>query len=241
MKRIGAIFYTDNQLKLSIAHDIQKNLERIGIPIVSCSLKPMKFGENVVVKMERGYVAMFTQILKALETSKADYTFFLEHDCKYHPSHFQFTPPRDDTWYYNINLWKVNAETGHAIKTDNCKQVSGICVNRELAVTHYTERLRRVNERLAQYGEHEFNSWVRKMGFEPGTHNRPEKVDSAPSATWTSAYPNLDIRHGGNLTATRWSPEQFVNKKFTEGWQETDIYQIPGWKKEDFAFLKLDR
>lgn len=235
----GIIYYTDNQLKLSIAHAAQSAIKKTGLPIVSSSLKPMSLGKNVVTNAQRGYVTMFKQILAALEALDTKYVFFCEHDVIYHQSHFDFTPPRDDTWYYNVNLVKVNAETGQTVRVDECKQVSGICVNRELAVKHYYKRMELVNARLFNYGEVDFNSWVRKMGFEPGTHRRPERVDDSPSDIWRSEFPNLDIRHGGNLTATRWSPEQFVNKKFTEGWTEGTILDTPGWTPKDFGFLKL--
>lgn len=235
----GVIYYTDNQLNVRIAHAAQSAIKKTGLPIVSSSLKPMELGKNVVTDAKRGYVTMFKQILSALEALDTKYVFFCEHDVIYHPSHFDFIPPKDDVWYYNINLVKVNAETGKTVKVDECKQVSGICVNRELAVAHYRKRMEMIEDRLAHFGETDFNSWIRKVGFEPGTHNRPERVDDSKSDVWESEYPNLDIRHSGNLTATRWSPEQYVNKKFAEGWTEGTILNTPGWTKKDFNFLKL--
>ena len=223
--KIGAIYYTENCLNLHIAHAVQKQIKKIGIPVVSCSLKPMNFGENVVFRGKRSYLTMFKQILLALETSRADVVFFLEHDVLYSRSHFDFTPPDKTTWFYNVNVWKYNSETGHAVRTDDCRQTSGICVYRETAITHYRKRI----EMLENYKGDDFNAYVRATGFEPGTHNRVERVDDAKSATWSSPEPNVDIRHGKNLTATRWRPEEFRNQKFTQGWTETD--DIPFWGK----------
>ena len=233
MNTKGIIFYTDNQLNLKIAHTVQKQLKKIGLPIVSSSLKPMNFGKNVPTTLKRGYMTMFKQILSALETLDTEYVFFCEHDVLYHPSHFDFTPKDPNVWYYNVNMWKVNSTDGHSLWTDNCKQVSGICVNRETAVKHYRERVKRLEE----YTGDNFNSYVRAMGFEPGTHNRAERVDDAKSENYMSEYPNIDIRHGSNLTETRWSPEQFRNKKFTEGWKESTAWELPGWKPEDLNFI----
>jgi glycosyltransferase involved in cell wall biosynthesis len=239
-KEKGGIFYTDNQLNLRIAHKAQSAIKKSGIPIVSSSLKPMSFGDkNIVLDRKRGYLTMFKQILAALEALETKYVFFLEHDVIYHPSHFDFTPPKDEVWYYNVNMWKVNAETGACVRTDDCKQVSGICVNRETAVKHYQKRVAMTEDRIRKHGDHEFNKWVRKMGFEPGTHRRPERVDDSTAKGWVSKYPNMDIRHSSNLTSTRWSPEQFVNKKYTKGWTVSDITKMEGWKTEDFDFLKL--
>lgn len=50
MKEI--IYYTHNQLPESIFSVCQKQLLKSGLPIVSVSLKPMKFGKNIVVDFE---------------------------------------------------------------------------------------------------------------------------------------------------------------------------------------------
>ena len=238
----GIIFYTDNQLNLRIAHAVQDQLKRIGLPIVSSSLKPMTFGHNVcLAPLKRGYLTMFKQILASLEALKTDYAFFCEHDVMYHPSHFDFKPERDDVWYYNVNMWKVDVGSGKSIRTDNCKQVSGICVNRSFAIKHYQKRVKMMEEYLAKNGEEGFNKYVRSVGFEPGTHNRAERVDDSKSEIYESAYPNLDIRHNANLTPTRWDPKQFRNKKFTEGWKECHVYDIPRWERKQLGFLKLSQ
>lgn len=241
----GIIYYTDNQLNLKIAHKVQKQLESIGLPIVSASLKPMTFGKNVHLPLKRGYLTMFKQMLAALEALDTDIVYFCEHDVLYHPSHFNFTPPKKDVWYYNVNIWKVDANTGHAMRVDECKQVSGICVYRQTAVEHYRKRVAMVEKYLNELnkdvedvelnspvGEQltsQFNAYVRAMGFEPGTHNRAERVDDSTGETYSSEFPNVDIRHNNNLTSTRWSPDQFRNKKYTEGWIESE--EIPYWGK----------
>lgn len=235
----GIIYYTDNQLKISIAHAVQQQLKRMGLPIASASLKPMNFGKNVKFDLKRGYMTMFKQILGALEALDTEVVFFCEHDVIYHPSHFDFVPEKKDVWYYNVNMWKVNASDGHAIRTDDCKQVSGICVYRETAIKHYRARLEKLTKYLNEHGEEGFNAYVRAVGFEPGTHHREERVDDAKSESWSSEYPNIDIRHEANLTPTRWKPEEFRNQKFTAGWKEAHLFEIPGWDKDQFAFLRL--
>lgn len=229
----GIIYYTDNQLPIKIAHAVQKQLKSIGLPIVSASLKPMELGKNFVYCGKRGYLTMFKQILLALENSTADIVYFCEHDVLYSPSHFDFIPPKKNVWYYNTNVWKVD-KRGRALHYD-CKQVSGIAVYRETAIKHYKRRIKLVEDAPKQ--EVEFNRYIRKMGFEPGTHNRKERVDDSTSEEWKSRYPIIDIRHGNNLSPTRWKKEQFRNKKYTKGWIEGDTSTIPGWKKEDFSFL----
>tara|TARA_Y100000034_G_C6896981_1_gene413759 strand:- start:1168 stop:2775 length:1608 start_codon:yes stop_codon:yes gene_type:complete len=221
----GIVYYTDNQLRLAIARSVQRQLEVMGLPIVSASLKPMNFGNNIRLKLERGYLTMFKQILAALEESTATIIFFCEHDVLYHPSHFDFTPPKKDIFYYNTNIWKIRQD-GHTMRTGDCRQTSGLCAYRDLLLRHYTDRVRRV-EKLG---------FTRKMGFEPGTHNRKERIDDYKSETWESKYSNLDIRHDKNLTPSRWKKEQFRNEKYTEGWQESNIKSIRGWDASKIAF-----
>ena len=127
----------------------------------------------------------------------------------YHPSHFEFVPPKDNVFYYNTNVWKVR-EDGFAVRVDDCRQVSGLCAYKELLIEHYTKRLEIIEK----------DGFTRKMWFEPGTHGRKEKVDNYKSETWESKEPNLDIRHDNNLTKSRWSPDEYRNKKYTKGWKE---------------------
>lgn len=225
----GIIFYTDNKVNVKMAHAVQKQLKSIGLPIVSSSLKPMAFGENVHLPLERGYLTMFKQILAALEASTADIIYMCEHDVLYHPSHFDFTPPDENTFYYNINVWKVDAKTGHALKVDVCQQVSGLVAYRKLLIKEYKNRINRL-ERVGKF--------ERSWGFEPGTKSiKRGGFSDIVAVNFESAYPNIDIRGDHNLTANRWRKDQFRNQENTRGWTESNITEINGWSfpiKEEF-------
>lgn len=230
----GIIYYTDNQLNLKISHKIQNHLKKISeakhIPIVSVSLKPMPhFGNhNIYLPLERSYITMFKQILAGLEASTADIIFFCEHDCLYHPSHFDFTPPTKDAYYYNTNVWKVRFSDGHAVHYD-VQQTSGLCAYRDLLIAHYKERIRRIEADWDKLPNHKMGKYSYSMGLEPGTRDKPKGVDDFKAKSWESEFPNLDIRHGNNLTSARdhWSLEEFRGKKRSMGWIESD--NIPGW------------
>jgi len=223
----GVVWYTDNRLDPTIAGACQRQLTKAvnGHEIVTVGLKPLDFGDIRVVmaRLERGYLAMFRQILAGLKVSNADVVFFCEHDVAYHPSHFDFTPPSDQIVYYNENVWKVNAETGDALFYYT-KQTSGLCAYRELLIEHYQRRVALVEEK----------GFSRKIGFEPGSHNRAERVDDLKSESWMSEHPNIDIRHGGNLTPSRWRQDQFRNQRSCRGWKESD--SVPGWSKTKGRF-----
>jgi hypothetical protein len=164
---------------------------------------------------------MHYQILAGLERSTADYVFLCESDVMYSPSHFDFIPPRDDTIYYNTNVWRVRYSDGHAVRTANLQQVSGICANRELLLAHYRRRVELIEANGGVFD-------TKRMAYEPGTRGKfgDERIDN-----WQSPYPNLDITgHGNTLTVPRFSIDSFRNKKYAEGWEESDE-ALPGWPK----------
>ncbi len=231
----GIIYFTDNELSEKIAKPVRDRLYEISqedhLPIVCSSLKKMDFGVKNVrfPSRKRGYVTMFKQILGALENSRDDIIFFCEHDVLYHSSHFDFTPVDKNTFYYNQNVWFLRSTDGHALHYD-VNQVSGLCGYREALITHYRERLAMVEKMEKEFDEVYFNKWIRHMGFEPMTHNRIEWKNKFKCETWKSLYPNIDIKHGGNLTGQRWSKDQYRNQNLLINWQETDTF-INGWGK----------
>jgi hypothetical protein len=183
---------------------------------VSVTLKPMDFGRNIVLPLERGRLTMFKQILAGLEALDTDIAFLCEHDCLYSKDHFEFTPPSKETYFYNQHTWRVDAKTGQALFY-YCKQVSGLCAYRDLLVEHYRKRVERV----------EREGYDHKMGYEPGCHTPPRGIDSYPAEVWWSERPNVDIRHRHNLTASRWTQSEFRDQRTCRGWTMADA--VPGW------------
>jgi hypothetical protein len=208
----GIIYYTDNQLNIKLAKKVQAQIKRAGLPIVSSSLKPMdNMGKNIRIKGERGTLSYFKQIVAALEASTAETVYFCEHDVLYHTSHFTFTPPTKDKFYYNHNVWRVRQSDGLAVTWD-ANQVAELVCDRELALDWYRKKLAEV----------EAGNFDRS--YEPGGR------DASKYEVFRSERPNIDIRHGGNLTKSKWSPEDFRDKSTCVNWQESTINDIPGWE-----------
>ena len=213
----GIIFYTCNTAPLKISRAVQSQLRKISedknIPIVSCSLKPMPhFGNrNICLKAERGVLTMFKQILTALENSKADIIFHTEHDVIYSEDHFDFVPPRKDKFYYNVNFWKVRLTDDFAVSFE-ANQVSGLCAYREHLLKYYRERVKEVEN-----GKFD-------RSFEPG------RRDNSLYEQWKSIQPNVDIRHGKNLSGNKWSPSDFRDKSTCVNWREGTINDL--WCKD---------
>jgi len=215
---MAALYYTDNRLDPLLMEACQKQLESClgGRELVSVSLRPIAFGHNIVTEGERGPLTLFRQILAGLEAVESEMVYFCEHDVLYHPAHFAFAPPDEGLVYYDSHFWQVDLETGRAL-THVWRATSGLCAQREVLLEHYRRRVRLVEER----------GFSLRMGYEPGTHSRPERVDDLGHEMWRANLPSLDVRHEHNLTPTRWRKEDFRNQRYTEGWVEAD--GVPGW------------
>jgi hypothetical protein len=211
----GCIWYTDHRPSERI---LRASLESIqgGLPVVRVGTRHTSYVDRSVPR-DPGYLTMFMQILEGLEALDTDIVFFCEHDVLYHPSHFRFQPV-DNIYHYNLNVWKVDVQSGRAV-TYRTKQTSGLVGYRELLIEHYRKRIELVNQ----------HGFSRKMGFEPGSHGRKERVDDVPSEVFYSEFPNIDLRHNKNLTATRWSQKEFRDQRNCQGWCESTAHHIPGW------------
>lgn len=216
----AAIYYTDNRLDgTDIGETCRAQLVRAisGMELITVSLKPISFGRNLVLDAKRGYETMFRQILAGLEATRAELVYLCEHDVLYHPSHFEFPFSFYGVVMYNLNVWHVRASDGHAVGY-TAKRTSQASGYREDLVGHYRKRLEIVTRDGFSY----------RMGFEPGAcRSRFHRVDDLTAQTYVAGLPNIDIRHGLNLTPSRWSTEQFRDPATCQGWQEADA--VSGW------------
>jgi hypothetical protein len=200
-----------------------------GLPVTSCSLQPINFGNNVVLEGHvRSYPTMLRQIILALETAKEDVVFFTEHDVLYHPSHFRLNIERDDVYYYNINNWRWLYPDGILTSFDGLSSLSALYCNRELAIKHFNYRLKVAIDQQLDPNRSREPRWARKFGYEPGTKKcKTGGITDEDYVKTTSEYPNIDIRHGGNFSRPYIRKEQF--KTVPSTWKEAIVDDIPGW------------
>lgn len=216
------VYYTCNTHKPEIDEACRKQLLKCGVPITSVSLnKELDFGENqITVLGEKSPLMLHRQVLEGLKKSNADIIFLCESDVYYHPSHFEFTPKRNDVFYFNTNVWKVRYDDGHAIWTDDLEQLSGMVAYKDLLIEFFTKRI----EQIEKEG---FNKH-----YEPSARQNvfpKERGGKYGQEDYQSAVPNICIRHDQNITKSKWSVEEFKNKEFAKGWKEAD--EIPSWGK----------
>jgi hypothetical protein len=208
----GILYFTDNELPLKIARPVQQIIRDIAaqknMPLVSSTRKPMaNMGTNVVTDEPRGYLCMFKQILKGLQTLDTDVVFMAEHDVLYPTEHFNFTPIDPNTFYYDVNWWKVR-DDGFAVSWE-ADQVSGLCAYRDILIQYYQWRIDTFDK----------ENFDRK--FEPFSGEK--------SAQWKASVPHIDIRHKKNLTYNKWGLHHFRNKDTAVNFRESTIDNIEGW------------
>lgn len=225
----GCIYYTSSDLAPEILEPCQRQLLRaFAGEIVSVSLKPMDFGKNLVFNGSKSYPTMTRQILLALENSTADYVFFTEHDVLYHPSHFEFTPTRDDIYYYNTNNYRWRYGTDVAVTYDELHSLSGMCCNRLTAIKHYKHRIKLIEDQKLDEDRSREPRWARRFGYEPGTKPiRRGGVSDETFETWKSEFPNIDLRHKGTFSHPKTFAREFHHLPAT--FREVNVYDIPGW------------
>lgn len=225
----GVIYYTDNRIKNPIRDVVKHFIKKSALPIVSTSLSPIKFGKNIVLENRlRSYPTYILQIYEALINLNTKYVFFCEHDVLYHKSHFDFTPPKDDVFYYNSNVWRWKLHNFKLATYTKMRPLSCLCVNRELAIDHYKKRVEKAKELgLSETRSREPRTGV-VWGYEPGTKPTSRGGFSNDKADdWTSEFPNIDIRHNKTFTSIKLDPNDF--KTLPDGYREINYDEIPGW------------
>jgi len=224
------IYFTDNRdLDPPIIPVVREYIAKAGLPITSVSLSPIDFGRNIVLQgRRRGPFTMILQIILGLENSDAENIFFCEHDFLYHLSHFDFTPPKPDTFYYNENVWKWRYHTENTLQHNGRISLSGLCCNRKLALDHFRLRKKYIKDKGWDTEMTKETPWGRRLGYEPGF--KPIKSVGYPPEkfeVWNSEFSNVDIRHRFCFSNRKTKLADFVHKPTT--WIESTIDKVPGW------------
>jgi hypothetical protein len=214
---VTLVYYSDNNPDSHILKACQNSLEycmnRWEYPIITVTQKPIDFGQNIVLDLERSVLSMYKQILRGLEEAETEYVFQIEHDLLYHPDHFNFTPNGEDYYYFDRNLWRMDVDSGKAVYYQ-ADVPSMMCAKRNLLIEHY--RLK-----VDYIGEHGHTS---ALGFSP-PKGLPKEMRIGKAKTFFSETPCIDLRHDRAFTRRRMTLDQF--RKKPEDWKEA--YEIPGW------------
>ncbi len=224
----GIIYYTHNRLDPVIQHTVQEYISKANLPIVSVSLEQMNFGQNIVVDLKPSYVTMATQIIKGLETLTTEFVFFCEHDVLYPLSHFEFTPEKNNIFYYNSHVWRWDFPKNRVITYDRLISLSALVVNRELVLRQYRARMAKILELGLEKDTSKEPAWARKWGYEPGAKKiRRGGFSDDDFETFRSKDSIIDIRHGKTFSHSKVTLDSFKHPPVN--WRESTLDKINGW------------
>ncbi len=204
----GTVYYTDNSIEDSFAETIRNRLKLSAgdIPIVWVSQKPIPESPNIVVgDIGRSHCSIAIQVLTGLQAMPCDVIYLAEHDVIYHPSHFDCRPKKKDKYYYNHNFWRLRSSDGtSAFKLRKARAMSQLVAFRSLLIAHFIKRVER--EKSGKIFHR----------LEPGTER-----GRFGTVKFCSEWPNIDIRHGGNLTTQLKFGSKYILADGVPGWGKT--------------------
>jgi hypothetical protein len=227
------IYYTDNSLSEPLASFCREKLIEAaeGKRIISVSQKPLDFGDNFCIgEIGRSHLSIFRQVLMGLEQVKTKYVALAEHDCLYVPEHFNFIPPSDTKFYYNINCWFLRPKDG-LYSYFRHKVLSMMIANTELTLKACREKVDMLKEgkiiRRGVAGACEFGvceNRVAYVNYVASLKDFGKDVNLYRAAAFGTKLPCLDIRHGTNFTGNRKTDNR--------------TYELPYWGKWEDVWRK---
>ena len=227
------IYYTDNNLEPWFEKRVQRELIKAaeGKRIISVSQKPLDFGENICLpNIGRSHHSLFFQTMKGVEAADTKYIALAEHDCFYTPEHFNWIPPDDEYFYYNVNHWFVQwgGRRSGEYSYMRRKPMSQLICNKELYIRAIREKILMLetgfeiakgqpgacepgvcDDRIAFVESKKV--WVEKIYLLKCQENSGYKdvgKETFKARSFKTVLPNLDIRHGGNFSGGRRARQQ---------------------------------
>lgn len=211
------ITYTDNSMDETLRRFCARKLKKAaaGKRIIAISQKPIDdFAENIVVgEIGRSHLNLFKQMLLGVEQATTPYIALAEHDVLYTKEHFDWTPPSEVKFYYNINHWLVNYKDG-VFSWYRRKVLSQMIANRELTLAAVKDKVTILSAggeiRKGQAGACEFGVCDNREAYknlvaaiEAAGSDLGKKIGEYRAAAFQTVAPNIDIRHGNNYSGGR--------------------------------------
>jgi hypothetical protein len=194
------------------------------------SHKPIDLGTNIAIGPHKSsWLTLYKQLYIGLSKVTTENVLIAEHDCLYHDEHLRWQPPRDDTFYYNENVWMVQwsepekKEIANGTYSQFWGQrlaLSQLICNAKLYKETLDRRLEIIDQDHAlvkgidHVGEPGVSAWnekrlarVRKWADD----GRPvylkdmlgKVLELEQYETFETKVPNIDIRHDANFTGPR--------------------------------------
>ena len=224
MSDITIVYYTDSCLEEPLASFCRDKLVEAadGKRIVSVSQKPLDFGDNFCIgEIGRSHLSIFRQVLMGVEQVKTKYVALAEHDCVYHKDHFNWVPPEDGKFYYNVSCWFLRPKDG-MYSYFRRKVLSMMIANTELTLKATIEKVKILEAgiiiRKGQLGACEYGVCENEKAYvDYKATIKDLGKDTHKAVAFRTEIPNIDIRHGKNFTGNRKAGNR--------------CYELPYWGK----------
>ncbi|MGD0077071.1 MAG: glycosyltransferase family 2 protein [Sedimentisphaerales bacterium] len=156
----------------------------------------------------------YEQLLMGVSDAEdARFIYIAEHDVLYHPSHFAFMPPRDDTFYFDLNVvWLTRR--GY-IKESPGELLSMMVAPRELLIEWLTHRIKHIDAggeidrcepTIGDFTSDWSIIYPPRESARQARRPQPKFEPKGPKyyiEEYRAIQPSVDIRHKGNWTGDR--------------------------------------
>jgi len=220
------LYITDSKLDPWLSWKCRELLLKVsdGVPIISVSQQPLDFGENICVgDIGQSGVSIDTQLVAGLERVKTKWLLVAEHDCVYSREHILWTPPDENVFWYNDNVWLLQLWNplhpdwdGMFSHTKRRRVQSQLICDTDRFREILFARLKLMEDVVWKHKDP--GRWIR----EPGCYNEmrclrkfrelrrhplrlllKRHLTRYAAKDFKTKTPNVDIRHGHNLTGQR--------------------------------------
>lgn len=232
---ITVLYYSSNKVAEDIQRVVLNNIRGMKNPVVSVTQKPVDLGKNICIgEVGSSWLNLYKQLKIAAEAAETEYVAMAEDDCLYTQEHYDWIPPRNDTFYYNENVWFVQWGGNHPelngmysnYWTDR-KALSQLVCSRDILLKDIELKLKFLEgdipiETIGEPGISRLMQ-ARALANKKGHGHSlgmtlgemAERLDATKAETFRTTLPNLDIKGGWNFTG----PKRGKNRTyFLEPW-----------------------
>jgi hypothetical protein len=219
MTDITIIYLTQNLLpERWVEFQLRTLFESIGgAPIITISRKPVPIVGQHIIQTEPSRASnVYWQMLKAAKLATTKYIGVAEDDSLYVQDHFNFIPPRDDTFYYNCSRWSLFTWSTPMYSWRDRKTNACLIANRELVIEA-------LEERFAKYPNGTPDGATGELG-----RARTDKalgLTKRKEAYFYTNNPIIQVDHEFGLDER--------SKRHRKNWGSLRAYDIPTWGKAE--------
>lgn len=207
---ITIVHYSSNLIDEESAKRVRQDLLRKteGARIISVTHKPIDLGENICVgEIGVSLYSLFKQVLIGAREVRTKFMACSEDDYLYSDEHFNFVPPRDDTFYYDSNRWGLNKDGRYFWRP---RTIFGMCIAPTQAMINTLE------DRFNKYKSPNTSKLI--YFSEPGKYEGPLGVPLVKMERVYLDTPTITFNHHLSLGKRRMVRDTDIVKKELPYW-----------------------